>query len=95
MIRISTVPDGTFRRCAGSSLYRALNKGIICGFSLLLFIFLSACASTNRASYESQRRGLMLLEGEHIYKNKGFYKSKKSQKQRKKTMRAHKKRLRR
>lgn len=95
MIRFSNLPDCIFRRCTGSSFHRALNKRIIYGFSLLIFLFFCSCASTNRASYESQRRGLLMLEGEHIYKNKGFYKSKKSQKQRKKTMRAHKKHLRR
>jgi len=44
-------------------------------FILLLCIF-SSCASTQHASkYESQKRGLLMLEGEDIYKNKGFYKN--------------------
>ena len=89
------LPQCIFRRCTRSSFYRALNKGIIHVFPLLLIFFLSSCASVNRATYESQRRGLLMLEGEHIYKNKGFYKTKKSNKRRKKTMRAHKKSLRR
>jgi hypothetical protein len=36
-----------------------------------------------------------MLEGENIYRNKGFYHSKSSMKNRKKAMRAHKKSLRR
>jgi hypothetical protein len=96
MIRFSKWPERVFfLRCPGGSSCRALNKGIIIGFSLVLFLSLCSCATVNSTTYESQRRGLLMLEGEHIYKNKGFYKSKKSTKQRKKAMRAHKKSLRR
>jgi hypothetical protein len=90
----SILPGQIFRRCRGS-LSWVLIKGIIVGFVFILLFSLGSCASANNAAYESQRRGLLMLEGEHIYKNKGFYHSKKSYKQRKKTMRAHKKRMRR
>ena len=42
-------------------------------------------------SINDQRRGLLMLEGEQIYKNKGFYKAKKSKKHRKKNLKASKK----
>lgn len=94
MQRFSNLPGHIFRRCTGWPFW-VLIKGIIFGFSLILFFSFSSCASTNSASYEAQRRGLLMLEGEHIYKNKGFYKTKKSYKRRKKAIRAHKRSLRR
>jgi hypothetical protein len=52
----------------------------------------ASCATTKKTSAKDQRRGLLMLEGENVYKNKGFYKSKKSKKHRKKTYRVSKKR---
>lgn len=92
MMNASILPCHIFRRCAGSHSWVLIN-GIIVGFMFILLLSLGSCASANGAVYESQRRGLLMLEGEHIYKNKGFYHSKKSYKQRKKTMRAHKRRM--
>lgn len=36
-----------------------------------------------------KRRGLLMLEGEHVYKNKGFYNSKKTAKRHKKSIKYH------
>ena len=55
---------------------------------LLVSLAAVSCATTRGATVESQRRGLLMLEGENIYKNKGFYDSKKTWKRRKKNMRA-------
>jgi len=64
--------------------------------SAMLILFGSAsCTSTRTMSLNDQRRGLLMLEGDQIYKNKVFYKSKKSKKHRKKTLKASKKRYRR
>ena len=93
MMIASILSGHSLRRCPGSPTW-VMIKGFIVGFVFMLLFSLGSCASTNSAAYESQRRGLLMLEGEHIYKNKGFYHSKKSYKQRKKTMRAHKKRMR-
>jgi hypothetical protein len=76
-------------------LFQPLSSMMIIVFSLALFFSLCSCASTKHATYEHQRRGLLMMEGEHIYKNKGFYHSKKSNKRRKKTMKAHRKSYRR
>lgn len=59
--------------------------------ALLVILTTGSCATSKKASVESQRRGLLMLEGEHIYKNKGFYDSKKNYKRRKKNMKAAKK----
>ena len=72
-------------------LFQPSNSWIIFGFSLVIFFSLGSCATSKQATYEHQRRGLLMLEGEHIYKNKGFYHSKKSNKRRKKAMKAHRK----
>ena len=76
-------------------LFQSSNSRMIIVFSLVLFFSLCSCASTKQATYEHNRRGLLMLEGEHIYKNKGFYHSKKSNKRRKKTQKAHRKSYRR
>lgn len=76
-------------------LFQPFNSRMITVISLGLFISLCSCATSKQATYEHQRRGLLMLEGENIYKNKGFYHSKKSQKQRKKAMKAHRKSYRR
>lgn len=52
-------------------------------FSLLIG---SSCATTRKSHANHERRGLLMLEGENIYKNKGFYKSKKSSKHHKKNV---------
>ncbi len=82
------------RQKSGKTLFKALNRGILIGFFLLCFISLFSCATTNSTTYEAQRRGLLMLEGENIYRNKGFYHSKQSMKKRRKAMRAHKRSLR-
>lgn len=94
MLGISKLPGRIFRRCTGRPLFRAFNRWIILGFLCVCFFSLGACGSVNSTTYEAQRRGLLMLEGEHIYKNKGFYKTKKSHKRRKQAMRAHKRSLR-
>lgn len=78
-----------------SKLLQFLNSRIILVLSLALLFSLSSCGTSRQASYEQQRRGLLMLEGENIYKNKGFYHSKASYKQRKKTMRKHRRSYRR
>ncbi len=80
------------RLCKGWKLFPLSNSSIIYGFSLILFFSLCSCATTKHATYEHQRRGLLMLEGEHVYKNKGFYHSKKSYKRRKKNLKAHRRR---
>jgi hypothetical protein len=65
-----------------------MNKGIIIVFSLLVMLAAASCATSKKASYESQRAGLLMLEGENIHRNKGFYDSKKNYKRRKNNMRA-------
>lgn len=63
--------------------------------ALLAVLACGSCSSTKRVTVSQQRQGLLMLEGEHIYKNRGFYKSKKSMKHRKKVMKASKRRSRR
>jgi hypothetical protein len=65
-----------------------MKRGIIIIFSFLIFLTAASCATTRGASVESKRRGLLMLEGENIYKNKGFYDSKKTYKRRKNNMKA-------
>lgn len=68
------------------------------GFSIAIFfilIFLAlSCAPVRKSHYEDKRRGLLMLEGEHVYKNKGFYNNKKTQKRHKKNLKYHKKKRR-
>ncbi len=72
-----------------------MKRAIIFGLALLVLFVAPSCSSTRRISVDEQRRGLLLLEGEHIYKNKGFYTTKKSKKHRKKTLKASRKKYRR
>lgn len=67
-----------------------MKKGAIIIIVLLVSLAAFSCASSRGATVDSQRRGLLMLEGENIYKNKGFYDSKKTYKRRKKNMRAAK-----
>jgi len=58
---------------------RAMDKrGIVGMLCLLILLGISSCATSKRASYEDKKRGFLMLEGEDIYKNKGFYKEKHS-----------------
>ena len=68
-----------------------MKRGIIIIFTFLALLALASCATTGKATIESHRAGLLMLEGEHIYKNKGFYKPKKNYKKHKKRRRAAKK----
>lgn len=68
-----------------------LSKGIILVSVIILLSLVASCSTTRRTSVESQRRGLLMMETEHVYKNKGFYKEKKSKKRHKKSVRANKK----
>jgi len=95
MERNSNLHDCIVRLFQVWKLFQSSNSRMVIVFSLVLFFSLCSCASTKNATYEHNRRGLLMLEGEHIYKNKGFYHSKKSNKRRKKTMKAHKKSFRR
>jgi hypothetical protein len=65
-----------------------MNRAALIGLVLLVMLTGPSCSSTKRISASEQRRGLLLLEGEQIYKNKGFYKAKKSKKYRKKNLKA-------
>ncbi len=67
-----------------------MKRGITIIFSFLIILAAASCASSGKVSYEKQRRGLLMMEGEHIYKNKGFYDSKKAHKRRKNNRRAGK-----
>ncbi|MEA3478255.1 MAG: hypothetical protein U9R60_08755 [Bacteroidota bacterium] len=71
-----------------------MKRLILIGFALLVLLSGTSCTSTRKISVNEQRRGLLMLEGEQIYKNKGFYKSKKSKKHRKKTLKASKRKYR-
>jgi len=68
-----------------------MKRGIIIIFTFLAALALASCATSGKSSVSHQRAGLLMLEGEHIYKNKGFYDSKKSYKRRKRNKRAAKK----
>ncbi len=68
-----------------------MKKGPIIILVLLAFLTAGSCASSKRTSVDSQRRGLLMLEGDNIPKNKGLYSSKKSKKRRKNNKRAGKK----
>jgi len=69
---------------------RIMRRHIIIMLAFAVMLGAASCATTGKATYENQRRGLLMLEGEGIYKNKGFYDSKKNYKRRKKNMRAAK-----
>ncbi|MEN8201963.1 MAG: hypothetical protein ABFS28_05155 [Bacteroidota bacterium] len=68
-----------------------MKRGMIIIFTFLILLTAASCATSGKATIAQQRAGLLMLEGEHIYKNKGFYNSKKSYKRRKRNMRAAKK----
>lgn len=71
-----------------------MNRAIIVFIVFLGLITLASCATSRKTSTESQRRGFLMLEGEHIYKNKGFYKPKQSYKPyKKKNQKTLKKRM--
>jgi len=67
-----------------------MRRAITIVFTFLIMLTAASCASSGKATYAHQRQGLLMLEGEHIYKNKGFYDSKKSHKRRKNNKRAGK-----
>ena len=79
-----------------------MKKTIIVLITFLGLLTVASCASSKRASTEDKRRGYLMLEGENIYKNKGFYKpkhsytayKKKNQKKLKKSMKASNRRYR-
>ncbi len=72
-----------------------MKRGILLGLTLLALLIGVSCSSTKKASVSQQRAGLLMLEGENIYKNKGFYKAKKSKKHRKRTYKASKRKYKR
>jgi hypothetical protein len=92
---ISNLRSCNIRLFRGWKLFQSSISWILIVFTLVLLFSLSSCATTRNATYERQRAGLLMLEGEHIYKNKGFYHSKESYKRRRKAMRANKKHYRR
>jgi len=92
---ISNMQECKVRLFQGWKLFQSSNSGILIGLIVVLLFSFCSCATTKKATYEKERRGLLMLEGENIYKNKGFYHSKESLKRRKKAMRAHKKSYRR
>ena len=63
---------------------------IILLLALAVMLAAASCATSGKATYDSQKRGLLMLEGEGIYKNKGFYDSKKNYKRRKNNLKAAK-----
>jgi len=72
-----------------------MNRRILLGLALLALLTGASCTSARKVSIADQRRGLLMLEGEQIFKNKGFYKAKKSKKHRKKTLKVSKKKYKR
>lgn len=68
-----------------------MRRAIVIVFSFLVLLTAASCASSGKATYAHQRQGLLMMEGENIHKNKGFYSSKKSHKRRKNNKRAGKK----
>ena len=79
-----------------------MKKAIIVFITFLGLLTAASCATSRKASVEDQRRGFLMLEGENIYKNKGFYTpkysykpyKKKNQKKLKKQMKASNRRYR-
>ena len=67
-----------------------MRRAIVIVFSFLIMLTAASCATSGKATLANQRRGLLMMEGEHIYKNKGFYDSKKAHKRRKNNRRAAK-----
>ena len=63
-----------------------MSKGSIIIAVFIMLLIGTSCSTTRRAHVNQQRRGLLMLEGDNIYKNKGFYKNKKSSKQHKKNI---------
>ena len=57
-----------------------MKRGILIGLVSLVMLACFSCGSSSRITVEKQRAGLLMLEGEHIHRNKGFYKNKKSMK---------------
>jgi len=72
-----------------------MKRGILLGLTLLALLIGVSCSSARKTSVSQQRAGLLMLEGENIYKNKGFYKAKKSKKHRKRTYKASKRKYKR
>ena len=75
--------------------FQLMRRGFIFIAILTLLLIGASCATTRRAKVNSQRRGLLMLEGEHVYKNKGFYKEKKSSRRHKKNLKKFKSKRRR
>lgn len=71
-----------------------MNRSILIIFTVLLLVSGTSCTGPRKASVSEQKRGLLMMESEDIYKNKGFYKAKKSKKHRKNTYRASKRKYR-
>jgi hypothetical protein len=95
MFRHANIPVCIIRLFKGKTFFRTLSRGILIALFLVICHSLNSCATPRHIAYEEQRRGLLMLEGENIYKNKGFYKSRESKKRHKKAIKAHKKNLRR
>ena len=72
-----------------------LNKGTIILISFLALLIGTSCSATRRTSVEDQRRGLLMLENENVYKNRGFYKPKNAKKIHRQNMRAARRRIKR
>ena len=72
-----------------------LNKGIILIIAFSALLLGTSCSTTRRMSVEDQRRGLLMLEGENVYKNRGFFKERKIKKRQRQIKRAAKRRTRR
>jgi len=69
-----------------------MNRGTVILIAFLALLITASCSPVQRISVEEQRRGLLMLEGENIYRNKGFYKDKRSHKQHIKKLKANKRR---
>ena len=69
-----------------------MNRGTLIIIAIVGLFIAVSCSPVRRISVEDQRRGLLMLEGEHIYRNKGFYKDKKSHKRHIKKLKAKKRR---
>ena len=63
-----------------------MRKGLTIVSVLIMLLIGASCATTRRTHVKDQRRGLLMLEGENVHKNKGFYKEKSSSKRHKKNV---------
>lgn len=62
-------------------------KKVLLALSLTLFLLATGSCGPSQKTVDNNRRGLLMMEGENIHKNKGFYNSKKKKKAHRKNKR--------